>query len=474
MEPVTKRPRLTIDDTPESTIKPKETVEQTAEIFRLNDDCFEAIFRWLFTENLDVLSKTCVRIQNLVKIYFARIYPRKRIEIHRMSHRVGVKEYECMKDIIPNISFYGVRGQRRHNWIARNASDDSELIDYYLHSDCHKSPTAFRFRNMVLLRKEGQSLCNVLKNVQTVQFINCELDRPYADILIHCDNIRSLSVRLCSFKWDNRLWIKQHYPTLETFEIQLNVSWDHSELSEFFQLNPQIRRFFCRSRLSADLFKIQIVMDAVCRFAVQLEELFLTIGGQCDFIPIYIDLLSMSERDTLKRLSLEFSTADAKDIFIDNLNNLACLSKLYALHLTNIDIDRDLPNNIDVLANLKELHLNNVANSEYFARTIAAVTPRLELLVVRNACYFTPSVVCFIQPFIEFLPKLKKIVLAHDVWATINQRLADLNKIRQSLDGACTVFIWLQAPNNGLKEKPKIEGNTLIRMVPISDEYDHY
>lgn len=472
MEPVKKRPRLN-DLTIEArgvSFKSDSSLEQKAAIFRLNDDCFDAIFQWLFAEEFPALSKTCVRLHNLVKIYFARIYPQKRIEMQRSSYRIAIQKYDGLQEIIPNITFHGTHRQRRLNWHAQRLIDDFDLIDYYARSDCHQSPKFLRFENMALVRKEIKPLENALKNVETIEFKNCEPDYPYDNILRHCDNLKSLSVRLCSFQWNEWVWLMRRYPKLESFEMQSNIDVFHTELHKFFKNNPQLKRVSWRLRFGTQLSMMLNVMQS----AIEMEELFLTIGDACEFRPIYGNLLNLSQSKAFKRLSLEFCSAEAKDIFIDNLNNLACIDKLYALHLSNIDIDKDLPNNIDVLANLKELHLSNFPNSEHFARAIAMVTPSLELLVVRNSWYFTPSVVGFIQPFIEYLPQLKKIVLAHNVWATINQRLAELNSLRQKLNEASTVFIWLKTPNNELKEKPKIVGKTLIRMIPISDEYDHF
>lgn len=457
-------------------LKTKPIVEQTADIFRLNDDCFDAIFKWLFAEDFPALSKTCVRIQDLVKTYFARIYPQKRIEIHRLTYRVAIKKYDGLQHFIRNITFLGTNDKRRRNWYSQsiNVHGDYDLVKYYSYLGCHRTPKSIRFVNMALLRGEWKSLGDKLKYAESIEFIRCELDQSYDDILVNCENVTALKVWPCTFTLDDKLWLQRHYPKLESLDIHFGTVWDHSELFQFFVLNPQIKRFSCRSRLSAQLSKIQNVIEAVAGNITQLQELFLTIGGGCEFKSIYTQLLDVSQRQEFSRLSLEFVSADTKDMFIDNLNNLACIDKLHALHLTNIDIDKDLPNNIDVLANLKELHLNHMPNSEYFAQTITAVTPNLELLVVRNTCYFTPSVVGFIRPFIEQLPKFRKIVLVQDVWITINQRLAELNKLRQKLIGACTVFIWLTAPQNGFKEKPAIVGNTLVRMVPISDEYDHF
>lgn len=93
-----KRARIEFEpaSTSYSISKPPEQIQQTAEIFRLNNDCFEAIFKWLCTENLPDLiafGETCVRIQSLVKVYFGRRYPSKRTEIARINGIVAIKKY---------------------------------------------------------------------------------------------------------------------------------------------------------------------------------------------------------------------------------------------------------------------------------------------------------------------------------------------------------------------------------------------
>ncbi|XP_055320968.1 uncharacterized protein LOC129577611 [Sitodiplosis mosellana] len=450
-------------------------IEQTADIFRLNDDCFEAIFKWLCAVDLPALHETCVRIQNLVKVYFGRRYANKRAEIARINGIVAVKKYGELKDVIQNVSFRGMAKQRWPKWMTKQYThDDIDLLMYYVHSQCNEYPKVLRFENMILEEKEGKIMDKVLGRVEVIEFVNCESEEFYQYVLKRSTNIKSLTVKQCAFPNGHGVaspWLQQRYPLLEHLDIQLDGTSSHLELDVFMQRNPQIKKFTCRSRLCSYLSKIQNVMNAIA--ALDLEELFLTVGGDCDFRSIYAQLLDISGRQQFRRLSLEFGSADVKDVFIDNLNNLAGIDKLYALHITNVDFAKDLPTNIDMLMNLKELHLNNLANCDYSARMIANVTPNLELLIVRNSCYFTPSVVNFIQPFIECLPKLKKIVLAHDVWPRINHQLAFLNGKRQQLHGACMVIIWTQPPKAGLKDTPKLTGKILIRMRPLYDEYEH-
>lgn len=403
-------------------------------------------------------------------MYLFRIYA-------RINGIVAIKKYAELKEVIQNVLFRGAQKPKQSKWFPRQPThNDIDLLMFYVNSQCNKHPKLLRFVNMTLNEIEGEMIDWILRRVEAVEFVTCESGDFYRYVLSRCEKIKHLVVKQCtldgSLCTSDANWLYRSYPLLESFDVQLDGESNHEALIKFMQLNPRIKKFTCRSRLCSYLSKIQNVMSAID--ALDLEELFLTIGGECDFRSIYAKLLDISRSAKFKRLTLEFGTADVKDILIDNLNNLAGLDKLYALHITNVDFAKDLPTNIDLLTNLKELHLNNLANCDYSARMIASVTPNLELLVVRDSCYFTPSVVDFIQPFIEYLPKLKKIVLAHDVWPRINQRLAFLNEKRQQLYGACIVYIWAQPSKSALKDKPELKGKTLIRMRPLYDEYEHF
>lgn len=460
---------------------PAQQIEPAAPIFQLNDDCFESIFEFVCPKDLNALGAVCVRIRELVKIYFTRKYAFKCIEIARINGAVGIKNYAALKDVIRNVSFRGVPKQKSKWSLKQSTNHDTDLLNFYKNSACNKNPKMLRFENMALEQKDGAMMNDFLKNVEAVEFINCESDHFYGHVLRRCKKIKSLTVKQSASAGaiygpdSEQHWLQELYEFLENLDIHLNAETDHTVLNTFVKKNPQIKKFACRSRLSLSQLEIQNVMSAID--GLNLEELFLTIGGKCDFRNIYAQLLDISKRPGFKRLSLEFRSADVKDILIDNLNNLANIEKLYALHITTVvDFSKDLPTHIDLLTNLKELHLINLANCDYSAKRLAKVTPNLEILIVRNSCYFTPSVVDFIQPFIEHLPKLKKIVLAYDVWPRIKQRLESLNKKRQQLHDACTVVIWTNPLKSTLKDEtmPILTGKTLIRMSPLHDEHEHF
>ncbi|XP_031621469.1 uncharacterized protein LOC116339619 isoform X2 [Contarinia nasturtii] len=451
MDPAPKRSRLDFQVASTSTSYSSvnnftKQIIQTGEIFRLNDDCFEAIFCWLCAEDLPAFSETCI----------------------------AVKKYAPLKDVIQSIAFCGDhKPQKTWDWeLQYKHNHVNDLLLYYMQSECNKHPRFLSFERMALNKMDGACIANALETVDEAVFQNCELDDFYTNILRYCDNIKRLTVKKCDIIYaEDTSWLNQRYPTLESLKIHLDASLDLSVLDEFFAQNSQIKKFAYISRLSKHPTKIDKVLCAIRH--LQLEELFLTFAVACKFHDIYAQLLVISQQPQFKRLALEFGSCLVKDILIDNLNNLACLDKLYALHIRDVDFAKDLPTNIDVLTNLKELYLNHTPNTAYAAEKLAMITPNLELLVIRDSVYYTPSFADFVQPFIEFLPKLKKIVLSYDVFSGFKQRIPALNEKRQKLQGACPVHIWLPL-KFPLKEQPTIVGKSLIQIRPMLDVYEHY
>lgn len=455
-------------------------ITQDGVIFYLNDDCFEAIFRWLSAEELSRLSATCARIWNLVKYYFRRRYPNKRCEIVEINGIPAVRKYAAICDVLQVVSFHGIpKFYVNRPFYANLLIFDNNLLSYYLHSPCNKLPKCIRFEQITLSHKEGEILSDVLECVESIELINCRLQSTYGSLLAHCKRLKNLTVRSCNtideqnYATDTEDWLSKSYPVLESIDIQLRASSDYSELANFLLLNPKIKRFSCRSRLTTNQCSLNNVLTSNIENAKQLENLFLTIG-ECNFTDMFVRLTKMCERPNFKTLSLEFNGTDVKDILIDNFSTLAELKQLQTLHITNVNFVRDLPDNVNPLVHLAELHLNQLANCNFSAKNISMLVPNLERLIVRDSCYFTPSVVDFIQPFVADLPKLNKIVVAHGAWANVNYRLADLNEQRQKLEDACMVFIWLNPPNGNVKEGVNIVGKTLIRLLKLTDTYEHF
>lgn len=469
MEPA-KRPKLQcfsfhIDSTSSDSKQTTNHIEQTADIFRLNDDCFDAILYRLSIDDLPALRETCVRIQNLVDIHFSRKYPEERCKIVRsLNGMIKIHKYGGFKEYLQNIWFHD---RRQH--------DGGDLLMYYIYSQCNKRPRCIRFQNMFLVQEHGQLINAPLMTTEAIECINCGAYDIYKHIFMRCVQLKSLNVkhsRALSYEGVEN-WLKHRYPMLESLEIHLQISPIHEELKIFFELNPQIKRFIYNSRRLHGQSKMGYFMNAISENSSELDELSITIRSDDDFRNIFIQLLNITRRQQFKRLTVEFYSS--KDVLIDNLNNLACLDKLHALHINSIELNDDLPSNFDLLVNLKELHLSNSSNYEHSSRILTEKMPNLELLVIRNSIYFTPSVVDFIQPYVECSVNLKKIVLAHDVTRRINQYFKDLNEKRQSLDDACIVHIWCYSSStpNRTKLQPKIEGKILIQMHELIDDNEN-
>lgn len=328
MESLPKRSRLDLQPSGPSTSFSlmnnftKEVI-QDSEIFRLNDDCFEAIFCWLSAEDLPAVSDTCVRIQNLVKIYFVRQHAVKRTEIQRINGIVTVKKYGSLSDVIPNVAFCGNQKLPK-SWDSQNRLYRvNDLLYYYMQSKCNKRPKSMHFEDMNLNRFDGEYISKPLKTVEELVFQNCDLDDFYINILRRCENIKRLTVKKCNIasQEEDTSWLNQQYPKLESLKIHLSAALDMMVLDDFLRYNSQIKKFAYICRLSKYPTRIENILVAIRH--LQLEELFLTFAVVCNFQNIYLWLLDILKQKQFKRLDLEFGSCLVKDILIDNLNSLA-------------------------------------------------------------------------------------------------------------------------------------------------------
>lgn len=446
-----------------------ETKDGTIE--ELHYDMIEPIFIHLKEDDLCAVSQTCQRLNVVARIHFFLKHKGKFSVVTKLSNGnkdvpnfmrglVEIKKYREFRDIIPKIWLKAPEHESRR--------DDSALIDYMVYAGCHQHPNFIRLENMTLGKAESVGMLGALNTVETIEFINCTFENIYDDFLSRCHGMKSLTLRECTFQSDEPFWL-QHYPELVTIDITLKKS-NHKMLIDFFKMNHHIKRFFCKSHLSSENSSILNVMKAIDNEQLVLTELHLTIGGTCVFEPIYTSLVALTRQSTFSRLSLEFHENTAVNIFMNNLNNLMNINKLYALHIKPFDIEKDFPRNINSFHSLRVLHLTLYRNCEYSADFFASITPNLEELVVRRIICYKLGVDDFIQPFAAKSLKLRKIVLASQASYNFDQHLVELNETRKNLRDASSITIWTPPSRTKL---PKIEGVQRIHVETMYDEYEH-
>lgn len=360
---------------------PIENILQEAAIFNLIDDCFEKIFRMLSLDDLCTLSTTCETVRDLVKVYFRRMYAGKQIEITRMNGIVVSKNYTALQEIIANVWLHGEHNPHvyRQHLDDEFAGENFDLMLYYIHSSCNKRPNCIRFENMELSQQYGEMLNETLKSAETVEIVNCDVQNTYDGFLKRMENLKNLTIELrttiestksdawiVNENFEATAWLTQSYPNLKHLNIRFDDPKKYPLLEYFFQSNPQIVRFTCRSYL---LSHVNVVMTAIAVYSRHLEEMFITISEKCDIVPAFGSLLSVIERPSFKHLALQFN--NVADLFISNVNNMTYLTKLKVLIINNIDFHHDHLKEMAPFINLTELHLKSLMNYDYVANMFA-------------------------------------------------------------------------------------------------------
>lgn len=461
---------------------PNKNIKQTGEIFELIDHCFEEIFEYLPPEVLATLSTTCSSVRKLVKAYFRRVHAGKQIEITRFYPNVVAKNYTELQEIIENVWLHGIHKPHAYLQHLDNefAGENFDLLLYYIHSACNKHPKCIRFENMELSQQYGEMLNETLKTAETVEIINCDVQNTYDGFLKRAENLENLTMDLRTAKegsaaWSTYenfeavAWLTQPYTKLKHLSIRFSDPTKYQLLKHFFESNPQILRFTCRSYL---LSYVNVVLTAIANYTYQLEEMSITISEECDIIPAVGSLLTVCRRPSFKHLTLQFDNEAA--IFINNINNMTHLTKLKVLIINNMSFQEEnflrefLP-----LTSLTELHLKSLVygKKNVFAKMLVKLAPNLERVYIKNTSFFAPGDIDFIQPFVASSPKLNKFVI-QDYWHRINDELVDLNGQRQKLEGACVLNIWLYASIiECTTTERKITGKTLIKLRRL--KYDN-
>lgn len=462
-----------------NSVDDKLKTDEKCTILILNDDCIERFFDCLSAVELSAISNTCKRLQTLATTYFKRIYRNKRTEIawtYQYKNKiVAAKNYGEFRKVTRNITFIGTANEYRIS----DPQLDIDVLWYFIYADCNKQPEFLRFEYMNLDQEASGIVRSGLISANTLEFVNCDIKYFYDNFLKHCGNMKKLTVKKCKLN-SNNFWLVQSYPLLESLDVHFESLSDHKKLINFFKLNPQVKRFSCRSHLSSKDNSIENVMTAIANNAVKLEEFHLTIGGECNYRNINNQLHEMSLNPEFKRLSLEYANPEVEVIFIDSINILALIDQLDTLYLNGVYFHDVMPTILDPLKNVKEVQLIKIRNHRDLASYIYQIAPNMERFIVRNLQYYSSPIKGFFDFYIKSLPKLNKIVTDTDIWWEIKSSILELNEERSKLKDACPLALWLIPSRNAkeheklMKMMPKIEGKMYVHIQQLIHEYEHF
>lgn len=189
--------------------------EPSPEIFKLNIDCFGPIFEWFSLKELLEFRYTCKQMKTVIDLYIKLKYPRL---LRQFIHK-------------PEI------------WL--------EFCQIRL--SCFEWIKHLQFSTKLAGTHDIDSVTHILNQLESLELWNAEIDGEFYETLLkHCPNLKYLGVRTNTLsKWligTGNEWLRRGYPMLEHFKMLMGKSSreqsvQYTELSIFFQQNPNIRIF---------------------------------------------------------------------------------------------------------------------------------------------------------------------------------------------------------------------------------------
>lgn len=281
--------------------------EQSADILKLDIDCFEEVFDYLPLKDLISIGKTCKRLQNVCGYIFHQNYSNVLKQCAADRCDVWIKSSESIN-----------KHEVDHFWrfIDRIYIRKSNGLERFLRIHRHfKRLKQICFNSILLTMNDTERMRETLAKVQSLRFINCEVHGSfYETILAFCPNLKHLYIDRLHIvngpsdgieakdpknsrgsKHTNDIsvtrnstdsndvndandqknksttknlkvrrendWLRQKYPMLEHLELISHKSL-LIELVIFFKLNPNIRKITVNDEFLWENSEVMLYVNA--------------------------------------------------------------------------------------------------------------------------------------------------------------------------------------------------------------------
>lgn len=357
--------------------------ESKPKIYKLNINCFEAIFDYLSLEDLSAFSQTCKLMQKVSGHVLRSKYP---------FLRTLIDEYgNCSSD----------RFDKRTNL--------NMLVEYVepitLATDLNtislsqwkrfKSVKYLCFMSCILSNDNLEAMQTILDTVNAVELRLCEFESTgfIRRLFELCTNLKHLTVR-CSLDYDDTAWLQHKYPKLEHLAILPMTNQQINELPTFFERNATLRNLLVDSDF--------LWINRMALTHVKLKELFIYLSN--DFCYDFNNAKMMEYFGTLNRWHAEgvykrlHIIGEFKQQIVDKL---ITVKGLVGLKSTALSTGTDLGS----LGNLEILYFDHITKDNINTTQLAQSLKSLKAICFYDADFST------ILPFIQHSPKLKRVII---------------------------------------------------------------
>lgn len=370
-----------------------------AQIFKLNDDCFEHLFEWVSLTDLFRFRLTCKQMKQCVDYYIKLKYPR-----------------------LPRIS---ISDQKRLKKLCKIGPNHS---DWFKH---------FCLQCVKLTKTMTIQISSILNHIETLRIDDLHIGNRNGDfydiVLKHCPHLKCLMV---SFKWyeppiigtSNR-WLLQRYPMLEHFGIEI-IAKDWSlpyqifttDLLMFLKQNSHIRILSTNSEF---FFKIHHMIQ---QSNLKFNSLNIAVSPTKDHNLEYI-CDTLKKHNFYKKLNIQHYSTDVQHFSevkqLNEFHNLELLS-VFSFGSYFLKRSNDIPKKMAIdFAHLRRIRIRYAYLSDIRAFVCHSQNIR-EIEVERIRLNDTEFACCEdldIEHFLTFDAERQNLIGACKVKIFINENL---------------------------------------------------
>lgn len=421
--------------------------DKTTKFLEMNDDCIYKIFEYLDLDAICSMSEMCSRLKYLTTDYFQRKYADKLMHGLRVTTAYGQIQLQ------PNEQCAWIFSQCFDS-VVFNLNHRRELdkvdLPAFIRKHCSEYLSSIVFQQMFLYQTLGDSIENVLQNVETVVFSECELEGDYHEILKHCHNLKYLMIdEKYGHKIENLLL--ETYPKLEQFSCRyygrLLLT---NNLKQFLRQHPNLKQltwcFHARIREPVLSDETWECVDMIVKNGISLQELFLSFDGLYDLETISEKLKELYDRNHFKRLELEFKFVNDEGYKVTEMmyrrgHHLTKLDSLQGLHLSDFsDFGRYFLDTLCTMENLRILHLDAIVAIKKSILNSVALKGLSSLEELHVDTLYNTNLV---QNFVCQVKSLKVVSIVNCECSYSRLEIPKLNLERKKL-GGCKLIIYLK------------------------------
>lgn len=334
--------------------------ENTAECFKLIDDCWDYIFDHLSTDEIVKIGETCKHLLSISGDYLVKYCPELKFymsekEIYLIGNDKTV--------IIPAFYKYVTRLIIREQDLQKDALffANKSAIDF-------ESLKKLEFKFMSLYQPHFDCFQNVLENVETVNIYCTKIFSPkiFETLATYAPNLKSLTVKYST--WGGLLFW-QNYKNLEELSYDA-YSYDELEienLKDFLENHKKLKRFNCDYHSlmeNGDVLKnTAINLDA---FDVSFDSFTIAVHSHVEWDNFTSKLIELYERGIFKYINISLETV----LYMRELRlvsqpilNLARAIPIKELYLDKVQSGKYPDFLTSELHQLERLHIGYVSNN---------------------------------------------------------------------------------------------------------------